>query len=401
MTLLGFSVLMAVGSGWAVPSMPPTMTGGSRMGSLPRSEDQVSLASDLPVGTVEVMVVDRVETPQRGVRVELVEVGAVSSELEGGGVYAGTTESDGKVRFAVLPSDRGRSFRAKVVLGAVRHGVSPFALDQGMGTRIRLHVFPVQDALEGLPVGAQSFTSLEVRDDDIHLGVLYQWHNWGDVTWAPRGVFLQTPAGCQGLQLPERSPDLRLVERGQKLELQGTLPPGQAGVEFSCRLPRPGGDAESFRVGLLPGVVEARVAALLPPQSGFDVEGFPAPRATRTDDGQRALITARVIDQDQQPLADQRITLRGLPTPGPARWFGVSWFAGLVLIGGWFLVKNRGVLGSGLDPGLRQKARERLLAELVAIEQARRASTIGPETYAAARAQLVDALVRLGRGKSS
>jgi hypothetical protein len=85
------------------------------------------------------------------------------------------------------------------------------------------------------------------------------------------------------------------------------------------------------------------------------------------------------------------VSIGGLPTTGPGRWI-----ATFLALGG---LAYGVVLGSKKPAkGDHKKERERLLADLEALERAHAKGDVGPKTYERARRELVDEIARTLEG---
>jgi hypothetical protein len=85
------------------------------------------------------------------------------------------------------------------------------------------------------------------------------------------------------------------------------------------------------------------------------------------------------------------VRLEGLASPGPGRLVATG-LAGLAVTVGLAFAFGAGGKPSRLshDKGLRNE----LLAELLDLENARKAGDVGPKTYERARRELIDAIAR-------
>jgi hypothetical protein len=148
-----------------------------------------------------------------------------------------------------------------------------------------------------------------------------------------------------------------------------------------------------------PHVAEQQVITLSAPGMSLSVDGFPTAQPTSARTGQRVLATGRRLHQGESQMRELVITLSGIPGPGPARWFA-SALAAVVALGGLvFAWQNRPGAAPGRLPSLAradaEQAKELLLTELVALENARTKQQIGPRTYETARRSLLESLARL------
>jgi hypothetical protein len=119
----------------------------------------------------------------------------------------------------------------------------------------------------------------------------------------------------------------------------------------------------------------------------LEVPGFPSPQPTSDGQGQRVLITELQLKREDKPVKSVTVAVRGLPTTGPGRWI-----ATLLALSGLAYGVVLGSKGSGKTD--HKKERERLLADLEALERAHASGDVGPKTYERARRDLIDDIAR-------
>jgi hypothetical protein len=129
-----------------------------------------------------------------------------------------------------------------------------------------------------------------------------------------------------------------------------------------------------------------RVISDATPELHLDVEGMP--RAVRFEDEGRSLLGTEVQRAPGAAGFDEvRISLRGIPGPGPLRWIA-SGIAALFVLGGLFAAFRS---APKVSPDHARRRRE-LLAELEAVEAEFAAGEIGPSFRQSQRDALVRAL---------
>jgi len=179
--------------------------------------------------------------------------------------------------------------------------------------------------------------------------------------------------------------------------LKGTFSPGQQEASFRFQMPKSNDDSASFQLSLPPHVAEMRVIAEASSTMNLDVDGFQPPVPTANQNGQRVLVSVKQLLRRDEEIKGFVATLSGIPTPGPGRWVAVLVALGMA-IGGVFAARGAfDDAGAGKDVEAdKKRAREILLRELMALEAARRAGSVGPRTYEQSRLRLIDAIARLG-----
>jgi hypothetical protein len=309
------------------------------------------------------------------------------------------TDTEGRARFDGLTAASEYTYQAVVPSGAAEYSSSPFNLNENVGQRLRLHVFPVTRDIRSAMVGMRGFVYIEPRDDVFAFEVLYRVFNIGAVTWVPENVVMRLPEGFKAFSAPKGMSNNTTFEQveGQGARLTGTFDPGQHDVSFRFQVPKLAESGVIFRVGALPRTAELRVIAEASSQMSLTVEGFEIPQVSANQQGKRVLVTRRVLQTGDELDGGVSISLDGMPVPGNGRWIALAIAAALAAVG---LASAWGYMR--LDPDdLRQNqdlasAKELLLAELVAVERARRAGELGPRAHAEAKRTLLDALARLG-----
>lgn len=370
---------------------------GDHTRSIPR--DMSAPAPDLPIGTIEAIIVDGEEKPIVGQQVQLAVLFQSVTEGEARSEKFAKTDTLGRVRFENLSNKSGYSYRVGLKSGVAEHTSPTLALPEDMGFRVRLHVFPITEDIGNAYVGVRGITYVEARDELFQFQVMYRVFNLGAITWVPRGVRLSLPAGSKAFAADKSMSDVRFESDGDNgAVLRGTFTPGQHDVSFRFQVEKDRVESAYFTLGTLPHTYEMRVIAAASAAMKLDVAGFEAPQVDQTQNGQRVLVTRRLYSATDRDAKTYSIGLHGLPVPGPGRWIAA-------LIAALLAASGFGAAWGYLNfdaPGRLKRdeelvtARELILAELVEVEQARRAGELGPRAHSDARRLLVDALARLG-----
>jgi hypothetical protein len=361
--------------------------------------DESTIAGDLPIGTVEGIILDGNDRPLGNTQVRLGIIFSRISEGESRSEKFAVTDGAGRVRFPDLKIGPDYSYRVTLKSGRASYGSAPFNLGDQAGHRVRLHVFPVTSNVREAAVGMRNMIYVEPRDDVFQFEVLYRVINVGTVTWVPDdSVVMPLPPGFKAFNAQREMSGAGFVQvDGVGARLDGTFPPGQVEVRFRFQAPKPDEETASFRVTLLPNVFDSQVIAEASSKMKLNIAGFDEPIAA-SPEGKRVLIARKNFTRGEQ-AEPFTIELSGLPTPGFGRWVAVLIASALGLTG---FAAYRGVvqLESGSSDARDrdlENARELLLAELVEIEKAHRAGDLGPRAYTEGRRTLLEALARLGR----
>ena len=374
--------------------LPP---GHPDIGDQAATRNAVTAAADLPKGTVEIQVLDAKSAPVPQATVDLVVSRESVAEGNSSSDQTARTDLAGKVRFSGLASDSQTSYRVDASSSGARSGSASFVLGRDLGSRITLRVYPLVQDIHKAMVAMQSSVFVEMRDDVLAFEVACQVHNLGQTTWVPQGIDMRLPEGWKGFSTQPISPDLTVEQSGDGVSLRGALAPGRSSVQFNFQVPNPNRRELDLDLGLFPNVAEVRVGAAIPKGAELEVQGYPRPQATLAPNGQRVLVTGRAFTQQGGlPPSDLELSMTGLPVQGDGRWVAV--LLGLAIgLGGlvWTVGPGRAKAGKGAFEQNVEHARQRLLAELAAVERARKNETIGPATYEQARHALMSALVRL------
>jgi hypothetical protein len=265
----------------------------------------------------------------------------------------------------------------------------PFVLNAKIGARAVLHVYPVETDIEKTLVVVQAITYTEVKDDRVQIQQAYKIYNFGKNAWLPPpDLLIPLPPKYTAFTAQQGMTDVGVDAVADKgIKLRGTFAPGQHVVEFRWQLPYSGESDVRFDVGMPPHMAAARVMSPASKNMTLEVPGFPSPQPTSDGQGQRVLITEMQLKREDKAMKTVTVAIGGLPTTGPGRWIA-SFLAFSGLAYGVVLGAQRPSRGD------RKKERERLLADLEALERAHASGDIGPKTYERARRELVDEIAR-------
>ncbi len=364
------------------------------MGSLTR--DTVILSPTIPVGTIEVRVVNVENKPVAGaaliVQVHRESVSEGNSETQ----REATTGAAGVARFNHLAVDSGLSYRVVLNDAGVKYGAQPFQLTERAGVGLTLHQYPIVHDIKLALVAMESLLFVEPRDDVFQFEVVYELFNIGKTTWVPDQLDLRLPSDRKAFNVQQSDDDVRVESSSVGVHFVGVVPPGQHQVAYTFHVPRHNAANASFDFELPPNVMQVRVGLASGRKAELQVDGFPDPEPTTAQNGQRLLLTSKRFERPVSQLSELRLEVRGLPTLGIGRIVAAVLASCLALAGLGFALRKR--QREGIDDQANQledRARDRLLVELAELETAKLNGRIGPQTYQETHGALMQALVRL------
>jgi hypothetical protein len=171
----------------------------------------------------------------------------------------------------------------------------------------------------------------------------------------------------------------------------GSFAPGRSQLTYDFKVAYEGDPSADLEIALPPRVLAARVRIAARKGMELTVDGFPPPRLETMANGLKLLSTVKQ-GSPQDELRTLRIHIKGLPTPGNDRWLVTAAALAAVAVGVFFAQRAPAAVDRAATAAAREGLREALLAELVALEAAHEAGSIGPKAYARERAKLLDAI---------
>jgi hypothetical protein len=243
-----------------------------------------------------------------------------------------------------------------------------------------------------------AFVSVEPREDVFQCDFVLHVFNVSRMGWVPKDFVIDLPEGFKAFSAGEAMSDVRFEPaEGRGATLRGTFSPGEERAQFRFQVPKPADSEVSFSIGLPDRVAQAQVVAAANPEMNLEVsDGFPQPEVRRSQDGDRVLVTMRMIKRGEPTIRNLAITLTGLRVPSIGRWVAVGFallFAGL---GGLAARGDFHLASAEKVQSDRVRARELILRELVLVERAKDSGELGPNAYERAHRALLDALARIG-----
>jgi hypothetical protein len=363
-------------------------------------QDVSQPAADVPVGTIAIRVLDSQGSPVENAPVVLrvlrssIEQGDKRDELRA------TTDQEGNVVFQGQSSNTEFSYTVLVERPPANFSVGQFRLLDNQGHRVVLHVYDVtRDPLEAM-IAAEGVIAIRPQDNVFVVDMLYRVYNLSPKAWVPSDFYLDLPRGWKAFTGQE-SGDTRFEDGGERgATLKGTFNPGSHEVGFRFHLENQQDETFRTTLPLFPRTVDIRVIADRSPGMGLEVAGFPPAEAEESRTGQPVLFARKGFMKDAKGSPSTlSISLSGLPTRGPGRFYVVGLAALIAGIGIHASTRRKGATPQ-IATDDRETARKLLLNELVALESARERELLGPRNYDQARSTLLDHLARLEIGEA-
>lgn len=371
------------------------MPAGTQMPD-PRQMSGVPLPTgEIPAGTVTVRVV-------RGSLTNIVTDHPV--EVVGQAPASGKTNEQGRAEFRGLAI--GSRVKAVTTVDGERLESQEFGLPPNAGVRImlvatdpatagraaedeRLASGPAKTGI--VVLGEQSRFVIEMGDGGLNVFNIFELQNTGRVPVQPAvPIVFPLPGGAEHLSLLEGSSPLATAA-GDRVNVNGPFPPGATIVQFAYTMPYSGGSL-TFSQRLPTGMARLSVAAQ---KVGAMTLSSPqlAQQRDMTAEGQTYMVG------QGPPLAagsDVTFAFAGLPhAPAWPRNLALV-LAGLVLVVGTYgAVTGRRGRGAAVQRTRLEAERERLFAELTALEQNHARGLTDPTSYGVRRRELVVALERI------
>jgi hypothetical protein len=375
---------------------PHAHSGGGGSEGYQPPEDVEEEDARLPPGTVEVELRDDADKPIPKALITLSIINNSIAKGESKKRVVRTASEAGIARFEGLEIGSLLAYRVLHEKDGAVFSAAPFQLSVTKGMKVVLHAFPVAHDIESTLVVMQSMIYVEIKDDRIQIQEAINLFNFGRVTWVPDDdVILHLPDDFTALTSNDKMADASVEPvPGKGGRLKGTFGPGRHTVEFRWQLPYAGSRDVEMEVGTPPHMAAARVMAAASHNMRLQVEGFPEPLPDTDGQGTRILVADREMRREDPPVSKLKISLRDLPTAGPARVIatgiaGAGMFIGLVYAASATRKRSAKEMRA-----LAKAERLRLLSELEGLERGRKAGDVGPKTYERARRQLLDSLAR-------
>ena len=345
---------------------------------------------DLPSGTVTVRVIRGALTnPVAGEAVQLTGANVSRSEK---------TDEAGRATFSGLTA--GSRVKALAIVNGERLESQEFDIAAAGGTRVMLVAASgatAQAAATAVPggvtFGEQSRFVIETGDDALNVFYILQVVNTTDRPVDGGGpLVFDLPSGAVGAGVLQGSAP-NAVAAGSRVTVNGPFAPGNTVVQFAYSVPL--GSEEIVLAQRMPAplsrvtVIAQKIGAmqLLSPQI--------SQRREMAAEGQSYVIGEGAGVKAGETLT---LTLSGLPhRPTWPRNLVLALAFAIIAAGAWGASRGGSPQVSARRAQM-QARRDKLFAELAALEAQRRSETIDARVYAARREQLVGALEDLYAG---
>jgi hypothetical protein len=348
--------------------------------------------ADVTVGTVTVRVIRGALTnPIKGQTVELA-----------GASKTATTDDVGRATFTGLTP--GTRVKASVVVDGERVESQEFDVPGTGGIRVMLvatdaaleqkaaedRKLAAGPAVSGVVViGGESRFVIEVGDDSLNVFNLLQIVNSAKRPVETAGpLVFQLPAAAVGAGMMEGSTPSAVVA-GSKVNVNGPFAPGTTTVQFAYSIPLGTDDTITLEQKMPAQLTQVSVVAQKIGASDLSSPQLATKREMPAE-GQHYILGQGGAIKAGDTLT---LTLTGLPHR-PAWPRNIALLLSAVIIGAGIWGTVRGTVSPRLAArrGQLQTRREKLYADLAALEAQRRAGSVNPSAYASRRADLVTSL---------
>jgi hypothetical protein len=348
--------------------------------------------TDLPAGHVSVRLI-------RGQLANNIAGHPVEMHVGGKPVSTVKTDENGRAEFSgVTP---GTPVRAVATVDGERLESQEFPWPGDSGIRLMLVATPkgseappavFQSRPGNVVLGDQTRVIIDHADDGLQVYYLLDIRNNATTPVdPPSAVVVNMPARAASATVLAGAP--QAVSLGDHVTITGPFAPGQTEVQIAFRLPVTSGD-ETFEQTLplsVPGL-----AVLMRKVGNISLSSPQLPQVQeRAIQGETYILAQGPSIPAGAPLA---ITVSGLPhhSPWPRR---IALTLAVVLLGGGFWAASRRPLPGSNAGRIKQLSgkREKIYAELVRLEQQRRAGSIDAAKYAERRPALMAQLERVYR----
>jgi hypothetical protein len=325
-------------------------------------------------------------------------------EISGGATAAGETNDTGRAEFTGLPI--GARVKATVTVDGQRIESQEFAIPATGGIRVALvatdpdmakrqeedRKLAAGPARPGIVVfGDQSRFVFELGDEGLNVFNIFEIQNTARAPVTPAvPIVFELPPGAEKAAVLEGSSPLAKLE-GRQVTVASPFPPGMTLVQFAYTMPYSGG-AVTISQKIPAALAQVSVIAQKVGDLSIASQQIGQQRDMHAEGGHY------IVAQGPPLAAGSGITVAfsGLPyTPTWPRNVAVT-LAVLILIGGGISAfRGRTARGARVERGRLEAERERLFAQLTALEASQRSGAIDPQTYATRRRALVASLEQI------
>ena len=345
----------------------------------------------VPRGTIRVVVVDAQNDPVPGADIRIGIMKADSSRDS----IMGRTDAAGVLEQSDLPTGSSQAYRVNVHYDGATYSSTPFRLEPDRGHLVRIRrLETTRDTRQLLQSLGQ--TMLEYKQGRVKVTQQAQLMNLSAETVVLDGdaIRFELPEGFTAFQTPDQMSDQRLVPDDEGFVVRGSVPPGRIALVWSYDLPL-SGDEISFSTNMPFRTYGYRVMTDAAEGMRLEVDGFPRAEEHEGHGGRKLLVTQIERGPQDASLERLRITVRGIPGAGPARWLALGGALVLLIFG--LLLATRGGDRAGAISRARAARQTELLDEAADLEKLFRTSEVGPKFRERRMGEIVDELASLIR----
>lgn len=361
----GTRLMLIAGLGAAAPEDPFQM--GAVTGS-------VAPADGLPAGALEIAIADAAGSPVRNVEVKLGQVGPGEGAVN---VHKATSDEQGVARFTALPTGDQVAYAAVILHEQMRLGTDAFRLGADKGARGQIRALGRTSDPSGLRIDPRSKIIVVSREEALEVMQNLVFMNTGDKLFDPgeKGLLIPLPDGhVSGTELQGGAP---LDPRpGEGMLLKAPVAPNSAAmfatqVRFGYILKSEGESEVEVRQPMPFGMESPFL--IVPDSAGLTVEAAGLKSLPEEKDEQGKVVRLYTLPQIA-PGGTLAIRFRGLAQRDRSgQTVTAVLFLGLVLAGAVAARRPRDATkGKVSDVEKLVERREKLFAELVDVERARR-----------------------------
>jgi hypothetical protein len=305
------------------------------------------------------------------------------------------TDSQGRARFDKVAADPKLAYMVATRIDGTPYNSKPFVMPAKPGLQVELHAESATHAADDLLLGSESHIAIEIADRELNVIEEFSLENRGaPYDPGPDGLLFPFPDGFTGAQTADGTPPNAQIVDKKGLVWRGMLPPGRTQLRFGFLLKLAKPDYV-FRQPMPIAMDGTRVIVERTDQ--LEVDGPSVKQKDPRELSGRKFFLAGSEDR-QTAGTPIELTLHNLPLPeqrGPYLALGASLaiVAGTVVAGR----RSRGKPAAGAATRKLTERREKLLTELVALEESRRGGRTADAPYKAQRDELVQALERVYR----
>jgi hypothetical protein len=374
---------------------------GNRNERFQPAEDGAEETTDLPPGTILLMIADRDEVPVAGVPVTIAVLHSSVAKGDTREKFERVTDVAGMVKVDDLEVGSANSYRISAKVGEADFALRPIQLSEKGGKRALLHVYDAAEDLAAVedkgPFGMETEVRTSLREDVLVVRDRVRLYNFTPVAWIA-DVEVPLPQGFKAFQTPDEASGspVQILQTESGAVLRGTVPPGTTDLVFGYHIPRTGDSTQSFDVTMFPNTVGVGVVAEASKKMSLSAEGFSQPQFTKDEEGLSVLVAARQASAETGPVQHFKVTLNGLPTRGSGGYIAALLALIALATAGAYRWSRRG--RTDLEPDTMRdliEAKETLIKEIAALETAYKRGMVGPQTYERSRGLLLDALARI------